>query len=41
MRALFLTTLCVILSGLMVTLMVEGPGLGLFKPTLWAMVDTR
>ena len=38
MRALLLTALCVILSGLIVTLMAEGPQLGLFKPALSAIV---
>jgi hypothetical protein len=39
MRAILLTALCVIVSGLLVTLMAEGPQLGLFKPALAAMVD--
>jgi hypothetical protein len=40
MRAILLTALCVIVSALLVTLMAEGPQLGLFKPALAAMVDS-
>jgi hypothetical protein len=39
MRSILLTALCVILSALLVTVMAEGPQLGLFKPALAAMVD--
>ena len=35
-RAFLVTAACVILSGLLVTLMAEGPHLGLFKPSLSA-----
>jgi hypothetical protein len=34
MRAIFLTAVCVIVCGLLVALMAEGPRLGVFKPSL-------
>ena len=39
MRAILITLACVILSALLVTLMAEGPQLGLFRPALSAAVD--
>ena len=40
MRAFLLTAACVLLSGLLVALMADGPDLGLHKPSLSAIVDS-
>ena len=39
MRVFCICAACVIVTVLLVTLMAEGPQLGLFKPTLSATVD--